>query len=195
MEPEMQSKYRSSLNNMNLQKIILIRHGESEKDKNKPLRGITPRGKYQMEKTAKNIHSLVRSKSCEIISTKTIRTKQSAEILSGVIQVPFQISGNNLRVENIKSLSININSKKDLTFHYFDKYRKALLPAKIPPPTTIAKRFLRVVKKFKKAEVLIIVGHSGALEAFALYQDVFKPQKQIQKELNYGEFIVLTRTK
>lgn len=174
------------------QKIILIRHGESQKNKEDPLRRLTVLGIKEIRQTAKRIQPLVENKKCRIVSTSTPRATESAQILSQELGIKFNNSFADLRVENIKELTTKRNG---LTWEYFQAFKEKRLPKQIPPPNVIAKRFLEAASKFKKQEILIFIGHSGALEAFALFQKKFEPTTKLKKELEYGEHIILEKCK
>lgn len=176
-----------------IKKIILIRHGESERDKTNPDRKITPRGIRQIQKAAYDIIPVVNGKKCEIISTATVRTVQSAKIISEKLGIPYSKTSPNLRVENINVLEKKYPKEKDITFLYFKIFEKGVLPQEIPSPKIVVKRFFKAFKGLADNEIAIVVGHSGALESFALYQDLFLSKTKLKRELKYGEFIVLTR--
>lgn len=171
--------------------IILIRHGESEKDKNNPLRQLTENGKKQIANAGAVLKNLMDTPDAEIISTTAPRAVQSAQILAQKLGVPFKKRFANLRVENIELISANPDN---LTFKYFSAFEAGVLPKRVPSPRAIVRRFLKAVDT-SNARILIIVGHSGALESFANYQDLFSPDKRLKRELRYGEFVVLTRQK
>src|SRR3989344_6614127 len=121
-----------------LNKIILIRHGESEKDKNNPLRGLTEKGKKKIAETGVVLKKLAAKQSVEIISSTTPRAVQTAEILAKVLNVPFTKRFCNLRVENIEQVS---QDPDNLTFRYFAAFDKKSLPSKVPSPRAIVRRF------------------------------------------------------
>lgn len=173
--------------------IILIRHGEPERDKSNPERKLTPMGQKQIKRAGERILSLVKNRKCIILTTPTVRTIQSAEIISKILKVPYQKARADLRVENINKIEKSAEGKVDITFLYLKIFKERKLPKKIPSPKTIARRFFEQLKKIKNKDIVIIVGHSGALESFALNQKVYKPSKEITKELAYGEFVVLER--
>lgn len=187
----MQYKYQSSMKNKLPETIILVRHGESEKDKTNLLRKLTTRGKNQILKTADKIKPLAKKGESEIITTTTPRAVESAKIISSNLAIPIKRNFGNLRVENIDKLG---NSKDELSFVYFEKFRKGKLPQTIPSPNKVVKRFFAAINK-TCSKILVIVGHSGALETFTVFQERFIPDRKISKELRYGEFIVLKRRK
>lgn len=168
--------------------LILIRHAESEKNKNNPLRSLTSRGKLQAQKAATALSLLV-SGSVEIISTTTPRTMETGKILSKILTVPFDKTFENLRVENINELG---NSSENLTLIYFKKYKENSLPKNLPTPSEIVRRFIKAISQIE-CDTLIIVGHSGALETFASFQKNYKFNGPISDELNYAEFLVLNK--
>ena len=172
-------------------KIIIIRHGESEKDKSNPLRGLTEKGKKQIAETGVVLKKLAANQSVEIISSTTPRAVQTAEIFAKALEAPFTKRFCNLRVENIEQVSRN---QENLTAKYFEAFAKKALPFKVPSPRAMVRRFLDAVGA-SNAEIVIIAGHSGALEAFAAFQTIFTSEKKLERELKYGEFIVLTREK
>lgn len=173
-------------------KIILLRHGESEKDKENPLRGLTEKGKKQIAETGTVLKKLTSNQSVEIISSTTPRAVQTAEIIAKALEAPFTKRFCNLRIENIEQVS---GDQENLTARYFEAFAKRkALPSKVPSPRAMVRRFLDAVDT-SNAEVVIIAGHSGALEAFAGFQTIFTSEKKLERELKYGEFIVLAREK
>lgn len=172
-------------------KIFLVRHGRTGRDKNNPLRPITNLGKIGVVKTANEIKKLIDNRPTEIISTPTVRATQTGKIISDILKVDLNNTFKNLRIENITSIG---NPDDDLTFIYIGKYKKGELPKDIPNPIVICKRFMEAISN-TKSENLIIVGHSGALETFAIFQKEYSLSKPILKELKYSEFIVLERKK
>lgn len=170
-------------------KIILIRHGESEKDKENPLRQLTENGKRQIAEAGAVLKKLIGTGSAEIIASTTPRAVQSASLLSKILNIRFEKKFSNLRIENIEQVS---KDRDNLTFKYSEAFKKKTLPFKVPSPRAMVRRFLDAVAT-SDSDTVIIVGHSGALEAFANYQQIFLPEKKLEGELKYGEFIVLTK--
>lgn len=174
--------------------IILTRHGETEKNKDDPERKLTSSGKRQMKVAAGLIKPLVQGKEMVIVSTQTDRARSSSNIVSKEIGCKI-IYSNNLRVENIKLLQNPKDKNKNLTQLYFQNFDAGKLPASIPPPTEIVKRFQEIISNNQQLNILIFVGHSGALESFINYQTIFKSNIKLERELNYGEVVVLKRSK
>lgn len=170
--------------------IIVIRHGESESDKNNPYRRLTPVGKSQIAESAKKIKELMGNSGGQIVTTQTTRTIQTATILSKILEFPVKETRINLRVENFGIIEERYPKSKNLTFKYFEDFKNGKLDPTIPAPTQIAGNFLKVIGKFEN-ELIIIVSHGAALESFVLYQSTYKTNKVVNNELNYGEFIVL----
>lgn len=171
--------------------IVLIRHGESEKDKTNPQRGLTSRGKNQIKNASEKIKKII-SGSSKIVSTATVRTEQTAQIISGILGVNFETTSINLRVDNFDLIEEEFGKVSDIVFKYFGKFENGKMDSRITSPVEILNRFNKLIKKFK-CENLIIVGHSAALECFIEYQDRFIANTNFKKELEYGEFIVLSR--
>lgn len=176
-----------------LKNIILVRHGETEKNKNNPNRKLTKKGVQQMKETANKVNLLVKNSNSIILCSSTKRAIESAKILSKILEVPYRHEKTSLRVENIKILEEKYQQKTNVTFLYFKCFENAELPEEISSPVVVAQRFLKVVKKVKIKNQIIIVGHGSALETFALFQNEFIPNKRIRKELKYGEFVVLEK--
>lgn len=174
-----------------LKRIILIRHGESQKDKQNPKRGLTKRGVKQIEDAAISIKKIMIG-NCKIITTDTNRTRQSSIILSKILDLDFETTELNLRVDNFDLIERENKNKSNLVFKYFKTFEDGKLNAKIATPVEILNRFIDLISNYK-CDTIIIVGHSGALESFIVYQDKFIPAMKFKKELEYGEFIVLNR--
>lgn len=177
-----------------LKNIILIRHGQSQKDKSNSQRKLTSVGVEQILNTAKRIchHSPQINDSLEIFTSNTTRTIMSADILAKYFMIDEVKTNTNVRVENIDLLETMTD--EDITARYFNLFEDSQLPKTITPPTIIAAMFIETVSGVKQnTENLIIVGHGSALEAFAYYQDVFKPPVPFSKELRYGDWLWLKR--
>lgn len=175
-----------------INKIILIRHGESEKDKTNPNRNITTKGIKQIRLSSIKIKRVIKNENSLIICSNTLRTKNSGQIISEKLGLDLVVSKSNLRVQNIQLLE---RKKRVLLLDYFESFQKGTLPKSIPSPIKVANRFLMLVKKYSKYESLIIVGNSGGLESFITYQKKFIPDSPFKRELKYGEFVVLKRKK
>ncbi len=177
-----------------LETIVLIRHGESQKDKSNPDRKLTIKGRKQVASAAKAIASIADNGKIKIICTNTTRTTESAQIFSKIMKLNFETIQVNLRVKNIEKLKTG--NTEDLTFKYFKMFDKNNLPEEVTSPILLARRFLRITLRFNNFyKTLILVGHAGGLESIANYQKVFLPSQPIKKELGYGEFIVLKKNK
>src|SRR3989338_7124599 len=70
----------------NIQKILLIRHGETEKDKSNPSRGLTEKGISQIRLVSKVIRPFI-SSNTQILSSDTNRAKQTAQIIGETLIV------------------------------------------------------------------------------------------------------------
>lgn len=149
-------------------KIIVIRHGETEADKTNPTRKLTPLGISQINMAAKKIEKEVKGKIALIVCNNTFRTIQSAQILSRNLGLKFIVAKANLRIKVVDG-------------------------KEVPSRINMARRFLWVVKKYNYANILIIVGNGGALESFINYQTIYKPSRKISRELKYAEFVILKR--
>ena len=70
-------------------KVYLVRHGETESDKQKSERILTDRGVQQMKKCARELDQLINPHQTIILSTASVRTLQSSIILSQKLKVPI----------------------------------------------------------------------------------------------------------
>jgi len=177
-----------------IKNIILIRHGQSQRDKSDPKRKLTQTGAKQIFSTAKEVHHYFPqiSNSLEIFTSNTTRTIMSADILAKYFIVSEVKIITCIRVENIDLIETMTNG--DVTAEYFDLYKSDQLPKMVSPPALIAAKFTEVVSKSSQStENLIIVGHGCALEAFAYYQEIFEPAFPFSKELGYGDWLWLRR--
>lgn len=175
-----------------VKQVIIIRHGETEKDKSNPERDLTPNGKQQIIKTSKEIRKFIQGSKIALITTNFKRSIHSGEIIKKELAINEKtIRYNDLIVENINSLNPEMNL--DLTFSYFKSSNDGMLPSNIPTPQVVAQRFLDLIAATVGPELLIIVSHSGAIESFINYQNQYISNKRIKKELKYGEFVVLER--
>ena len=168
-----------------LKTIILVRHGETEKDKTNPERNLTARGVAQMISSAKKLKPIIKGINTVLITTNTLRAQRSAQIISEELNIPVVAIFNDLRVENLDQLG-EIPDKE-----LFEKYfQQKNLPKSIPTPKEMAKRFIKAVQS-QNSEVVIVVGHGIALECYDFYQKQFKSSLPNLFELDYGNFIVL----
>jgi broad specificity phosphatase PhoE len=177
-----------------LKDIILVRHGQSQKDKSNPQRKLTSTGAKQILNTSKEIYNLFPSVkvSLEIFTSNTTRTIMSANILANYFKIGEVKTSANIRVKNIDLLETVTD--EDITVKYFSLFENNQLSKTITPPPIVAARFLKVVTKINEStENIIIVGHGTALEAFAYYQDIFIPAIHFSKELGYGDWLWLKR--
>ncbi len=175
-----------------LNTIILIRHGETEANKENPSRGLTSRGRKQVIKTAIAIQKSIVGP-CKIISTSTQRARESSRVISERLNIPIAAEFENLRVENIQEIGTKRNYK-DLTALYFHLFSESKLPKIIPTPLEMAKRFLLAISSLvENPFTIIVVGHSAALESFANYQTKYLPTQKIKGELKYGQFVILKK--
>lgn len=169
--------------------IILVRHGETEKDKNNPNRKITLNGKSQIKQTALEIQKLISGNGI-IVTTKTKRTRMSSKIIKNILDLKIKQTQISLRVDNFDLIEKKYKNEKNIVFKYFEDFKKNNLNPKISSPIEIAGRFLRIIGGLEK-DFIIFVGHGGALESFALFQNAYKPIVPTTKDLGYGKFIVL----
>lgn len=177
-----------------IKRIILIRHGETTADKNNPNRGLTKLGQKQVKEVADKLVKYLGKQKVKIVTSNTVRAKMSAKIIAKKINQRPTVNRSSLRVKNIEKLKkLSINSGSDLTSTYWQLFKENRLPPKVEKPTEIVKRFSFVIRKYFRWRILIIVGHAGALETFVKFQDQYKSKKKLEKELNYGQFIILDR--
>lgn len=144
-------------------KIILVRHGESEKNvnitnnKDSPL---TARGKKQVEHLANRLKEYDIS---EIYSSNLVRAKQTAEIISKKIKIPIKEHFQELNEYEIKEL-------KSRSFHLFNIRLKKL------------KKLLKIILKDKnKDKNIIIVAHGTANKIILGHLLNLKPSKRLVK--------------
>lgn len=175
--------------------IIILRHGETTKDKNNPQRGLTKLGKKQMEVAGLKIKKIVGSQKAVVITANTKRARQSAIILVKCLKIPLSKKRPNLRITNIEKLkkfSI-MYPKASLTQIYFKLFKTKKLPDFVEKPDIIVSRFIKVINLMKFFSIVIIVSHAGAIEAFVKFQNKYKVKKIINNEITYGKFIILER--
>lgn len=176
-------------------KVILLRHGETTSDKNNPKRGLTDYGQKQIKAAGQKIKKVVGSQKTIVIAANTKRALQSAIILANGLNLPLAKIRPNLRIKNIEMLKkyFEIYPKKDLTQIYFELDKKNQLPDMVEKPDRLVSRFKKIINLTKSFPVIIIVGHAGAIETFAKYQEEYRPKTLVKKEVSYGQFITLER--
>lgn len=173
-----------------MEKIILVRHGETQKNKNNPDRVLTQNGFDQIRECARQIRKIIHEDSCVIFSAKNLRSVQSALILSEEIGVHIS--------PNFLHLSLGMISKLgDTEEERFMRYQiladDGLLPEGISSPERILEKFSRYISKVNK-RVIIFVGNGGILDVLLRYKTGFKISKNIIKTIfDYGEYTVLEK--
>lgn len=177
-----------------IKKIVLVRHGETTPDKNNPTRGLAKAGRKQIEETANKLTKCFKNQGVIIIANNTVRTKISAEIIARKTNQRMVVSKLNLRIKNIEKLKTGQKkSNLDLTSKYWQLFKKNKLPSGVEKPAEVAMKFFKLIAKYQRWAIIVIVGHAGALETFAKFQNQYKSKNKIDEELNYGQYIILDR--
>lgn len=174
--------------------VVVIRHGETTANKTDPKRGLTDLGAKKTNAQAEKIKAIIGTRKTEIVCTKTTRSIESAEILSSILDSPIRAKKYDLRVDRLYLLE---SSGDELILEkYINATNGNKLPAKVPSPKTVARRFLgAIVESEPEVEVLVVVSHSIAIEAFLRYQSVYSSDKKtINSQLDYSDFVVLERS-
>lgn len=180
----------------NIKTIIMFRHGETTIDKTDPNRSLTQNGIIRTIKQANVLKKLINTNSCEIFSTNTIRTIDTAKILARELSVNFQKK----YCKEFSSFLINRwdlikdNSNRDLTDIYMDLVTKNKLPLGVVTPSQVSSQFLKVVKELNtKATTIVLVANGGSIEVASYFQKIYKPIKSKIKILNYSDYIFLSK--
>ena len=179
----------------NIQKILLIRHGETEKDESNPSRGLTEKGISQIRLVSKVIRPFI-SSNTQILSSDTNRAKQTAQIIGETLSIkdlhilPLRIVG----AENIREI-VWENEKRKIrptkTYLSLENYKEL----NIESPIELAKRWTKELNSIN-AKTLIVVGHEASLEAFLYNQKVFKLVcKSFKTYFDYGDWAYLIASK
>ncbi len=179
-----------------IQRIVLIRHGQTEKDKTNPNRKLTEIGRNQIIETCKIISKKVPGirKNLEIFSSNTNRTIESAMLIRQFFGLKSITKFSNMRVLNIDSWITNSACERDVTARYFDSYLSYNLPNEVSTPKFVAESFLENLNKVRnQTKNVIIIGHGSALESFAFFQTRYKPSTRFVKELDYGDWLLLRK--
>lgn len=171
--------------------LILIRHGETEKDKTNPNRKLTKNGKKQVKSTCKKLKPHLKNLKGIVITSDRLRALETANIVSKEFGIKIVKEISNSSVENITILENEKPIDLDLTFYYFKNYIDGKLPKAIPSPKTISRRIMRVIGKFVNPGFIIVIGHGIALESLAVFQNKYKLVGKLNKELEYGDYLIL----
>ena len=174
----------------------MFRHGETTSDKTNPNRSLTKNGIICTVKQASKLTNIINANSCEIFSTNTIRTINTAKILARELSINF-------REEYCVDMSsflikgwdlIRDTTNKDLTKIYLDLINRNQLPPEITTPLQVTQRFLEAIANTNtQATTIILVANGGSIEIASYFQNTFRPRSLKLKILNYSEFLILNK--
>lgn len=170
--------------------LILIRHGETERNKSSPLRELTSKGKNAIKQVAHELQTYT-SSSVNIFCTNTVRTKQTAQLLKTVLRNariiigPFRIIG----IDHLKKEITEAKNPYNAYMHCIHLKARA-----VETPQELVKRWLTQIATTNH-ETNIIVSHEISLEAFFYSQTQFQVKYQsFLQFFNYGDYAVLQST-
>ena len=190
-----------------IQKIIMMRHGQTGSDKTDPDRLLIPTGITELRSKLDQLKTEVNLYPVEIISTGTPRAIQTAQIISKYLCIEYNryltdkasefLISEWTSIYNIK-LEYPEYFEKDLTEIYLSLNSLGKLPADIKRPQEVAKTFLDFIKSIKSdVKTLVYVANGGSIEAACYYQNMYRPAKNDiinQKILGYSDYIILNKS-
>jgi len=169
-----------------LSQIILIRHGESETNKENSHRHLTMAGKQQVTIQAEKLNKLIRLSKSVIVTTDTNRTKETANILAKKLKIN-EIA---LRDLEISGFSKFAKSAKSPVRDYFKLLKGVGFSKIVDTPVKCLSQFENILNKFKDtADILILVGHGGILDSIINFHPLFDSNAKMKLPLKYADFI------
>lgn len=174
-----------------MKQVILIRHGETEKDKSNPSRGLTSKGVKQILDSALHIGPLLKG-SVAIICSKTPRARQTADIIAKQLQIE-NVSVHDLRIQGAKNIEETImkNNSTSRPAKVYLTQIKNYEKYQVESPAELSKRWTQILTK-TLVQTVIVVGHEASLEAFLYNQKTYTLiKKNFRKYFNYGNWAYL----
>ncbi len=185
-------------------KLILVRHGQTDWNKQDKIQGATDiplnnTGKKQIQNTARRLKKLFRKigeKPDAIISSTLIRAKQSAMIIAEEFKMSFTVNGKIVE-KNMGALEgdswqklcnkIDGNLKEKNKYHIYD-----YSPYGGESCIDVGERlldFIHFVKKKYDGKTIIVVAHGGVIRTLLFWH----PESRIdyRKKVESGAFFVL----
>lgn len=172
--------------------IILIRHGETSKDKTLNDRELTRYGIAQIKSRAKELGFILEGETI-ILHTPAFRAKQSASILAKILKHSETMTAD-LRISNIDLLADEIERslKQGLRVAevYLSHSDQKLQDMGIETPRHLYRRWMSIFQKYRNKNI-ICVSHEGSLEAFCSIQNRLKcVHKTFDKYFDYSDYII-----
>ena len=164
-----------------MKRLILVRHGQTTKDKTNPDRGLSPRGIIQVKALSQRLQSLVIPPTI-ILHSPTHRAQQTASIIAKTFHANTKPA--DLRLKNIDLLQLK-GMQPAPAYLNLNQY------GNIESPPELVNRWLKIFNSINHTTV-IAISHEASLEAFFYHQTRFKLEhKSFRKFFNYTDFASL----
>jgi broad specificity phosphatase PhoE len=165
--------------------IIIVRHGETTKNKTNSDRGLTLVGRKQMVLSATKIKKLLSPKGkIAIVFGNSRRTMLSANIISTMLNNSVVFSSPNLRLEGFSRFAERLSNPVQ---RYIESSLNNKLPEYVETPAIAINKFNSVTDSLlSRFDVIIVVSHGGFLDVIAKFHPLFI--KANRTPINYGKF-------
>lgn len=164
-----------------MKRLILVRHGQTTKDKTNPDRGLSSRGIIQVKLLSQHLQPLVIQPAI-ILYSQTHRAQQTAFIIARRLHINTKPT--DLRLKNIHLLQPK-GIRPAQAYLGLNKYRD------IESPQELVDRWLKIFNSVNHSTV-IAISHEVSLEAFFYHQAVFRlERKNFRKFFDYADFASL----
>jgi broad specificity phosphatase PhoE len=174
-----------------MKRLILIRHGQTQKGKNEPERTLTIEGEDAIAEAAFAMRKYILG-SVAILHSPTLRTRQSANIIGEVIGCE-DIQKADLRVNGVELVAARANASKIFGIPeaaiYMQKVQSLNLEIETPEQTYL--RFKEIFNSIN-AQTIIAVSHEPAIRIFLdRVQGLNIIFKSFQHVCGFADFIVI----
>ncbi|MFQ5493284.1 MAG: histidine phosphatase family protein [Candidatus Dojkabacteria bacterium] len=179
-----------------MKKLILVRHGETQRDKRNPDRKLTSQGIEQTRDLSRRLVQYINGK-IRILHTPSLRAAQTAEIIAKQLagyDIKPKLSTIKARVRNIDAMGTEIRKGKEAGTKPAETYlhKHSRFPS-VETPQQFVARIESAIKSIIE-ETVLIVSHEGSLEALFYSTTVFETKyKNFDRYFSYSDFAVLHR--
>lgn len=176
-----------------MKRLILIRHGRTQKAKNDPERTLTFEGEDGIAEAAEKLRPYLMGE-VVILHSPTLRTRQSAIIIGEVLGCEdIRVAG--LRMISPEYIASRANSSELLGIPAAAIYMQKMhaQPDQIETPDQLVTRFNELFNTIKE-ETVIAISHEPAIMCLLnAVKDFSVLYKSFEQDLYYADFIVLEK--
>lgn len=176
-----------------MKRLILIRHGQTQKGKNEPERTLTLEGEDRIAEAADKLYPYILGPVI-ILYSPTLRTRQSAIIIGEVLDCE-NIWSADLRMIGPELIASRANAGSLLGIPAAAVYMQKMhdQPVQIETPEQLVNRFNEIFNSYAE-DTVIAVSHEPALNTFIKsikgFNTVFK---SFDRSFDYADFIILEK--